>query len=264
MEKKKMQKDISDTDIEKILSERLKEDPLYYLDFLKDIIDKSTPVVRIDHTTVFDRLKPEFNYRNPVASDKLDKVKPDDFDLMPTPRSVDQLFYPWIRVKLKEWQGQYFDKRLKDHVRDNGKNNIEKVFMALTYKGQGRPRGITLDIEKKINFDFANVQQKCDEISKTRRWQNNNSREDLIRSSFPDVGSEIVSKNTHITTADQLRNLVLSKRYGCSVRNIEDFVRRTYHIFKYFKEYPDAKSIDVDPQRTIITHKNGKKTIIDK
>ncbi|MBA4390639.1 MAG: hypothetical protein C0399_06860 [Syntrophus sp. (in: bacteria)] len=140
---------------------------------------------------------------------------------------------------------------------------MEKDSRSLIYKGQGRPRGISPDMKKEIIFDFSNVQRICNAISETRSWGDIAGRNDLIRSSFPDVGTKIITENI-ITNANQLRNLVLSERCGCSALNVEDFVRAEYSIFEYLTKYPDVESIDEDRQRIIITLKHGKRTIINK
>jgi hypothetical protein len=129
--------------------------------------------------------------------------------------------------------------------------------------GQGKLHRISPDIRKNIILDFSTVQRICSAISQTKSWEDIDGRNDLIRSSFPDVGVKIIKENI-IINANQLRNLVLSERLGCSALHVEDFIRTEQGIFEYLNKYPDVESIDEDRQRIIIIFQHGKQTIINK
>jgi hypothetical protein len=129
--------------------------------------------------------------------------------------------------------------------------------------GQEKARVMSPDAKKNILLDFGNVQHTCTTISQTKGWEDIDGRKDLIRSNFPDVGAKIIHENL-IINANQLRNLILSERYGCSAYNVEVFVRAEYGIFEHLSKYPGVESIDEDRQRIIVTLKHGKQIIIDK
>jgi hypothetical protein len=112
-------------------------------------------------------------------------------------------------------------------------------------------------------LDFSKVQRICSAISQTKNWEDIDGRKDLIRSSFSDVGAKIVHENIIVNT-NQLRNLVLSERHGCSVLHVEDYIRTEEGIFEYLSKYPYVESIEEDRQRFMITFQHGKQTIIDK
>lgn len=133
----------------------------------------------------------------------------------------------------------------------------------MTYDGKRKTSGITPDIKKRIILDYGGIQQICKAISESDEWGDLDGRNNLICSSFPDIGPRIIAENI-IINVNQLRNLVLSEKCRCSVRLIEDFIRSEQGVFEHLNKYPDVESIEENSQRIIINLKHEKRTIIDK
>lgn len=230
--------ELNDDELKAILKNKLKKDPLFYLDFLKRIINKIPGT--ISDNVLFELLKPSFTKRP-----TLDKIfyrkplKPKDPFLRVSPESIDMLFYPQIRRKLKEWQQTFFDKTLPNFKRENAKGKIQMMFNSLTYKGSGREEDLSPENKRNIRNNFRDIDRKCKHIfKKTKR--NLANRKLSIKEKFPDVGEQIVNCREIPKSPEKLRNEVFAKRFNCSIRSIEECIRE-FNLIKTSKLLSDPK-----------------------
>lgn len=219
---------INDNELESIIRDRLDEDPDYYLQFLKRIIDE-IPLM-VSEKELFESLKPSFTQKSPpleeIFSGDAEKVEVDT-SLTVSPEGVDRLFYPDARKKIKQWQQKYFDETLSEEARANARKNIKKVFESLIYKGQGRP-DLSQEVKRDIRSNFRSIDSECRQIFEQAQRSEGN-RCILIKQKFPDVGKEVVvairNSPLPIKRAERLRNIIISKICKCSIRAVEECVR---------------------------------------
>ena len=241
--------EIHDNKLEEIIKLKLQYNPNHYLNFLQKIIDEVNESIPDD--VLFEELKPSLSVYK--GADKIDnamnledistaEITWEDFTLLPSPESVNLFFRPGVRKKLYEWQRTFFDESLGNSnspQRFNAKKNIEKVFNALLFEGQGRPKAISEKAERQILLEKDSVQMNCKEIfSKNKR--NRNSRNISIKEKFQDVGKQIVDEinngSLFIKSPEKLRNVVFAKRYNCTERAIEEFIRDKYYALRVLKK----------------------------
>ena len=197
------------------------------------------PVVLKPVEELFNLLKPSFTTRpslEEILSGQTIK-KQQGNALYISPESVDMLFYPDVRNKIKEWQQEYFDVTLSGGKRDKAKDNILRVFTSLIYIGQGRQQEKALSSrdEAKIRLEFGKIDKSCREIFRqaTRSLEN---RKLWINKKFPDVGEQIVKEGIldSLYLPERLRNIVFAKKYKCTERAIEECLRK-WQVLKYDK-----------------------------
>ncbi len=213
---------IADEELEKIIRGRLHKNPLFYLNFLKKLIDEIDEI--IPDEVLFDLLQPSFavsdggHKRNKCsgANDISEGLMYEDLVLLPSPESIDMLFRPGVRKKIYEWQCASFAKGLETSQRKEAKDKIRKVFYALTAEEKD-----SKDVLSNQDAEYNKVDRVCKEIFNK---QNKNKH---IKDNFPDVGQEIVQEidngSLFITTPEKLRNVLLARR---SKRRLETFFQK--------------------------------------
>jgi len=227
-----MKVQITDEELENLIKERLKEDPEHFLHFLKVLID-GLPT-EIPDKTLFKLLKPTFTDDLSELSDgdietlsesltRQDIIN-DPTELRSNHDSVDMLFYPEVRRKLKSWQKTFFDKTSTEKERKLAKNKINKTFTSLIYVGQGRRKQLSEEAQDKILSDYSEVRKKCKQIFEKSKNSSANKKL-LIKEAFNDIGGKVLKDNPYIHTHQQLRDLILAERHHCSVRTIQEFIK---------------------------------------
>jgi hypothetical protein len=199
MEKKrKIRESIRDEDLKTIIKKRLKADPVYYTDFLKELID-SLPVKTISLETI-------------------------------SGLPFDYFFYPEARKTIKEWQQIYRDEKSDRKARNKAKRNLQEVGQSLTKKGQGRPPKVTQDIKLEIIYDSYNFdrilwksKERGDSLVKLKKI--------LKKCEFP---SEQLTKANY--SPEYLRNWMIAKRYRISLRQVEEILRSNKKDIKFIRQ----------------------------
>jgi hypothetical protein len=201
---------MTDEDLEVMIRDRLHKNPLFYLNFLKELIDEIDEV--IPDEVLFDLLQPSFpisgctrktedHAHNETAGRSYDGPA-----LSPSTESVDMLFRPGVRKKLYEWLCALFSEESGDLQKKTAKDNIGKVIHALMAEEK-----VGQDVLSKQDAEYNKVYKACKDIFAR---QNKTQR---IKEYFPDVGQEIAREidngSLFITTPEKLRNVLLARRF---------------------------------------------------
>jgi hypothetical protein len=257
MKKKNDQKrKITDEEVVDILRNRLKKDPEYYINLLRKLIDEIP--FEISDDILFDVLKPTFTQKpslENIFSGEEHQITSDD-SLIVSSESVDMLFHPAVRNKLKDWQQNYFDKQSTEKDKEQVKQKFKKVCRSLTYKGSGRPSKLTAKDKRNIRADFRNVDEKCREIFRKAKYSEANKKK-YVREKFPDVAEEVISNGRAIKNPEKLRNAILSKRNKCSLRAVEDCIAE-------FNLIESMELLNKTGSRTLTIRGSGKKAKISR
>lgn len=259
--KKKKTPAICDDDLEKILKEKLAEDPFYWLDLIKRGIDelpytcdekwmlslKSSPLIP---SVTYTSAKRSYLATLPIArlreisrgeGQKAEALVPAEiYNCTISPESVDTLFYPWTRRLIKEWQEQMYDERKPKDVRSKAEKNIKRIGELLTKQRRGVKKSITPEIKEQIEQDFNSVERRCKKIFEKAKQGAN--RRLLIREEFPDVAEDIFKNHPVISSPKFLRNLILSCRYKVSQRVIEEALRDYLDTRRFIKKTRNQKA----------------------
>jgi len=228
---------------------------------------------------LLDRLKPSFPQGRGEAEiteliEREGEALPSDlpdpteskWDPVPSPDSVNMLFYPWVRQRIREWQATFFNTRLSSNETGHAKEQIEKVIRALLFQGAGRPTKIDRHTASRLFLEYPLIDRRCREIFSTA--SNSGTRRSLVEEAFPGEAAAILEEWGGIKSAAQLRNAVLAKRCECTLRVVEEFLRKKYAIFKYFRKDPNVKevTIDYEDKKTIITlaYEDGRRVVRSK
>lgn len=214
------------------IKNELKNDP-YFIYELKRIID-DTITGEISDERLFESLKPVFTQKSPTLEDILSGRETEfDSSLVVSPESVDMLFFPQVRNKIKEWQQIFFNKESKEGEKLKAEEKLQRVFEYLIFQGQGRPKALTEEGKARIREDIMTVEATCKEIfSKSKRSESH--RRLLIKEYFPKVADKIIERQ--IKSPERLRNIVLAEREGSTESAIEKFLREEYRYIKTFSK----------------------------
>jgi len=230
-------KTLNDIEIDKLLRDKLSNNP-GFLDVIREIIDEIPEEISDD--ILFEHLKPSLTSKGV------------------SPESVDMLFYPSVRKKLKEWQQAVFEESLKDYQRDRARDNIKKVFERLTFRGSGTRRVLSTKQESEVIAIRNDIKSTCRNIiqdsciADTGDEGISGYRKKLIREKFPwcrnppdrDV---LLDRAARTKRAEEMRACVLAIKYSSTSRNIKEIIRKCEEGFREFKKYrkkhPSTKSI---------------------
>jgi len=245
--KKKKEKDetaITDTALAEAIRTRLNDNPDYYLRFLKELIDEIEGDISDD--IMFEFLKPAFTQKSPTLEDIFsgkEKTYQVDPTFVVSPKSVDMLFYPQVRKKIKQWQQIFFNKKVSASERITAEENLEKVFKRLTWKGQGtgKKNEITAEQKRVIRQWFRSYDEKSKEVfKKNNRNRNETHRNLLIKEKFGNIGEEVLKQGLSISSPERLRNALLSVKTNCSVRAVTECIVE-FNLIKAHKYLSDKE-----------------------
>jgi hypothetical protein len=169
---------ITDEELEKIIGDRLHKNPLFYLNFLKKLIDEIDEVIPDD--VLFDLLQPSFSIHDDVHNTS-ERPAYEGSALSVSTESVDMLFRPGVRKKLYEWQCVIFGESSSDSQRKEAMDKMKKVFQALMAEEKGGQ-----DVVSKQDAEYNKLYKVCQEIFKRQ------DKNQQIKENFPDIGQEIV------------------------------------------------------------------------
>jgi hypothetical protein len=246
---------ISDEELKYQICERLKENPVFYIDLLKHLID-AVPA-EISDDDVIALLTPSFGtYHGSeiidgliIAGEMTDtavkgKLGVEDFVAIPTTESIDRLFSPEVRKKLYQLQVKSVDPRLPKKEREDAKSKLIKALGQLSsFVEQGRPEALSEDLKRKIMFEYSPVETMCRTLL-DKHGVSHGSRNIAIKKNFPDVGEKVVKEiDVSMVSVEKLRDLILAKRYDCTERSIQDLAREEFSIFKELMKSGNGKSI---------------------
>jgi len=220
----------------KLLRNKLRNDPVGWLGNLKELIDEVPET--IEERTLFNLLEP--HHTETGISDN----------------SVDMLFDPSVRRKLKEWQRSYFDNSLRDFERDNARDKIKKVFERLTFQGSGARNTLSEGQEDELFAERYDVKKTCKEIIKDCSVADGvmNHQRSKIKEKFlwcREVANEndLLQQAASAKRPEGMRKFVLALKYQCSPRIISDTIREKEEGFRdsrrYFKKHPNTQSISI-------------------
>ena len=143
---------------------------------------------------------------------------------MPSGEGIDLFFNPGVRQKLKKWQSEYFDPRLPDYMREKARDNLEKVFRSLIYKGQGPKEKLTPEIKRAIDANYPSVKTKVENIF--RSHHDLLRREKAILGAFGGIGKKIDDNNYLMNTERDLVNAYFAVTHHLSPKTVDEYLRR--------------------------------------
>lgn len=195
---------------------------------LEQIIDEFPEEISED--TLFELLKPRLSYPwPPQKTASLPTVSSD---------SVDLLFYPGVRKKLKEWQQAFFDKSLKQSQRATAGYKIENVFKRLLFQGSGSRKQLSAEQEDEVFRLRNDIKNACKEIIRGSTFA---ERRESIKKKFswcsnlPD-SYKALEKAASTKRAEEMRARVLGIKYNCNPRTIKEIIRRRDEGFREFRK----------------------------
>lgn len=253
--KKKKTPAICDDDLEKILKEKLAEDPFYWLDLIKRAIDempytcdekwmlslKSSPLIP---SVTYTNARRSYLATLPIArlreisrgeGQKAEALVPAEiYNCTISPESVDTLFYPWTRRLIKEGQEQMYDERKPKDVRSKAEKNIKRIGELLTKQKRGIQHHMLPETLERIVADFTPVERACKKIFINTKQDVH--RRPFIKEAFPDEAGDILGRHNEISSPESLRNLILCCRHKVSQRVIEEALRDHLEMRRYIKK----------------------------
>jgi hypothetical protein len=265
--KKKRKIAVTDDELEQIIKDKLCEDPWYYLNFLKKIID-DLPITmsfygEADKAVPFEEyllseespLKPVISLIDPridsrafmatLSRDQLEAIaKGADLEFDPKIEVIDGVdfsFYPWVRKTISQWIHKSLDiYELPDKAdRLKEKDKVKRIFTLLTYEGQTGPgsgpkaKKLTPSLKGQIESDYKEVYRKCKKILEARGGAERTKR---LRKFLPDIADSVL--NLVIIdrcTLEKLRNTVLATKYRISPRLVEESLRDHLDDLRFIK-----------------------------
>jgi hypothetical protein len=155
------------------------------------------------------------------------------YDLVPSGEGIDLFFNPGVRQKLRKWQREYFDHRLPDYMREKARDNLERVFSSLVYKGQGPKEKLTPGIKGEIDAHYPAVRTKVENIFRNHKeWV---QRKEAVLGAFGGIGEKIY-KNYVVKTARDVVNGYFAIRHHLSPRTVDEYLREERESFKHMKD----------------------------
>jgi hypothetical protein len=166
------------------------------------------------------------------------------YDLVPSGEGIDLLFNPGVRQKLKKWQRDYFDPRLPDYIREKVRDNLEKAFSSLIYKGQGPKEKLTPGIKREIDAHYLRVRVKVENIFRNHKeWV---QRKNAVLGAFGGTGEKIYNNYVVKTTRDVV-NGYFAIRHHLSPRTVDEYLREEREPFTQMED-DSAVGVIIDGQ----------------
>jgi hypothetical protein len=218
-----------------------------FISVLKQIIDEIPG--EIPDNMLFDQLKPRISSPWPPSLGSRPSVSPD---------SVDMLFYPWVRKKLKSWQADYFNESLNKLDRDKGRDKIERVFRRLLFKGSGPPPALSHEKVREVFNERNKIKKLCRKIIQDSAQADIGQkaltayRKEQIENRFEWCRNLDKDKNVQLekaastTRAEQMRAAVLAIKFDCDPRAIKEIIRKGEEGFREFQRQSKSNPRIVD------------------
>lgn len=213
------------------LRAKLRQDPTF-MDVLKKLIDEVPEEISDD--TLFELLKPALSHPWPPSPDSLARISSD---------SVDLLFHPGVRKKLKEWQQAFFDNSLKASQRAKAGYKIEKVFKRLLFQGSGPRKRLSSAQEDEVFRQRQDIKRICQEIIRGSSLAGGGVgwRRKLIKKKFQwcsnlSDSDNALEKAASTKRAEEMRADVLAIKYNCHPRTIKEIIRRREEGFRELRK----------------------------